>query len=255
MIWIEENIFAGGLPGLGDLGEIEDLGLGELGDLLGLGDAFDPEVLAATRAWTVAHEVAHQWWHAMVGNDSMISPTVDEPLAQYSACIVFQTAWPETADKVCEANTAGGYEQMRMFGEEDAPAAQPSDAFTSSIQYGGVVYGKAPGVYDALAEEFGEDAVVAALAAVTSAHAFEQISVDDLRALLAEQLGDPATVESLWTRWMEETHGDEDLGVDPDELGGLGDLGDLGDIGDLGDLGDLEQLEELLARILEQLGG
>jgi hypothetical protein len=237
MVWIEEGIFAGGVPGLGDLGELDDLGLGdlgELGDQLGLGEALDPEVLGATRAWTVAHEVGHQWWHAVVGNDSIISPTVDEPLAQYSACLVFQAAWPDTADQVCQANTAGGYEQMRLFGDEDAPAAQPTDAFTSSLQYGGVVYGKAPGVYKALAEEFGADAVDEALAGVVSDHAFEQISVDELQAALAERLGDAERVEAIWARWIEEAHGDEDLGIE---------LGDFGDFGDLGDLEDL--LEDL----------
>jgi hypothetical protein len=228
MVWIEEGIFAGGLPGLGDLGDLGELGdLGGLFEDLGLGDLFDPDVLAATRAWTVAHEVGHQWWHAVVGNDSMLAPSVDEPLAQYSACLVFQTAWPENAEEICAANTAGGYEQMRLLGEEDAAAAQASDAFASSTQYGGVVYGKAPGLYDALVEAFGADAVAGALAGVVAEHAFEQISTDQLRETLGRQLGDPGTVDTLWARWMEEAHGDEDLGVDPAELSDLGDLDDL----------------------------
>lgn len=235
MVWIEESIFAGGLPGMGDLGDLGDLG----------GMGLDSDVLGETRAWTIAHEVGHEWWHAVVGNDSIISPAVDEPLAQYSACTVFQRAWPDNADAVCEFNTSGGYEQMRSFGVEDAPAAQPSEDFDSSLQYGGVVYGKAPGVYSALAEEFGEDAVVEALAGVVTDHAFEQISVEDLHVSLANRLGDAATVATLWERWMEGTFGDEDLGVDPNQAGGLGDLGDLGD---LGSLEDAEDLEDLLAR-------
>jgi hypothetical protein len=192
--------------------------------------------------------VGHEWWHAVVGNDSILAPVVDEPLAQYSACLVYQRAWPENADAACEFNTTSSYEQMRMLGEEDAPAAQPSDAFSSSLQYGGVVYGKAPGVYEALAEEFGDDAVVDALAGVVAEHAFEQISVDELHATLAAGLGDAATIDALWTRWIEEAHGDEDLGVEPGALGGLGGLGDL-------DLGDLENLDEQdLIALLEELG-
>jgi hypothetical protein len=265
MVWIEQDIFAGGLPGMGDLGDLVDLEdledtLGDLGlDDLGLDDlglGLDPEVLGATRRWTLAHEVGHEWWHAVVGNDSIVAPVVDEPLAQYSACLVFQRAWAGEvdADAVCQGNTAATYEQMRTFGEEDAPAAQPSEDFTSSLQYGGIVYGKAPGVYGALGARFGEDAVAQALAGVVSDHAFQQISVDQLVATLGDRLGDPAQVDALWTRWIEQAHGDEDLGVDPSQLGGLGGLGDLGDLGDLDDLGlsesDLAALEELL----EQLG-
>ena len=33
----------------------------------------------------IAHEVAHQWWYAMVGNDQMTTPWLDEGLSQFSA--------------------------------------------------------------------------------------------------------------------------------------------------------------------------
>ena len=35
----------------------------------------------------VAHELGHEWWHALVGNDSIAAPVVDEPLAQFSQCV------------------------------------------------------------------------------------------------------------------------------------------------------------------------
>lgn len=209
------------LGGEGDVGDLGDLGLGDLGagdagpddDGLGgnLGSAFDPAVLGAIRPWTVAHEVGHQWWHAMVGNDSMDSPIVDEPLAQYSACVVFKDAWPTDADTICEANTAGAYQQMRMMGVEDAPADQPSDAFESSLQYSGVVYGKAPVMYYEMAEQYGEPELNQALADVVEEHAFLQTNGDGLRDSLGSSLGDPAAVDAQWERWINEAHGDEDL--------------------------------------------
>lgn len=33
----------------------------------------------------VRHEVAHQWWYGIVGNDQMLEPWLDEAFAQYSA--------------------------------------------------------------------------------------------------------------------------------------------------------------------------
>lgn len=33
---------------------------------------------------TVAHEVAHQWWYAMVGSDSYYQPWQDESLCEYA---------------------------------------------------------------------------------------------------------------------------------------------------------------------------
>lgn len=180
-------------------------------DDLDLDAALDPDVLESTRAWVIAHEVGHQWWHAVVGNDSITAPIVDESLAQYSACLVFRDTRPETAEKVCDAQLAGTYEQMRAFGVGDAPADQPSDDFESTLQYSGVIYGKAPLFYDALADHHDEDAVVDALASVVTDYGFDEISSDQLRAVLSDELGDPATVENLWARWFEGTYGDEDI--------------------------------------------
>jgi len=251
MIWIEGGTFAGGIPGLGDLGDldelVEDLDLDEILEDLGIEGLEDLglpglEGLESTREFVVAHEVAHQWWHALVGNDSIEAPVVDEPLAQFSACVHFEQSHPTDAGAACATHTDNQYQTMRALGEPDAPADQPTDAFASSLQYGGVVYGKAPGLYRALSETIGPDEVVAGLRAFASAHAFGVAGSDDLRAALAAAAPDRAAeVDELWQRWIEEAHGDEDLGVG--ELpGGL-------------DPGDLEELEEFLDGLLQSSGG
>jgi hypothetical protein len=33
----------------------------------------------------ISHEVAHQWWYGVVGNDQMLEPWLDEAFAQYSS--------------------------------------------------------------------------------------------------------------------------------------------------------------------------
>ncbi|MGQ0803147.1 MAG: M1 family aminopeptidase [Actinomycetota bacterium] len=251
MIWIEQGTFAGGIPGLGDLEDIfEDLDLGDLEDVLGdlgLDDLEDLglpglEGLGSTREFVIAHEVAHQWWHALVGNDSITAPVVDEPLAQFSACVHFEQAHPDDAGSACALHTDSQYQSMRALGEPDAPADQPTDAFTSSLQYGGVVYGKAPGLYRALGATLGPDAVLAGLGAFASANAFGVASSDDLRAALAGAApGRAADVDALWQRWIEEAHGDQDLGAG-DLPGGL-------------DPEDLEELEDVLDALLQSAGG
>ncbi|CAN5805442.1 hypothetical protein BH20ACT4_BH20ACT4_06400 [soil metagenome] len=205
MIWIESTIFEGGIPGMGDLGDLGDLG--ELEDVLG-----DIDLMIGTiREWTIAHEAGHMWWHSLIGNDSIVAPVVDEPLAQHSACLVLRQTHPE-GEQVCDIHTLSMYSQLRsLLGVEDTPANQPSDEFDSSTQYGAVVYGKAPGLYRELEATFGVDQVTAALAALVDQHAFGQISGDDLRTALGEQLGDPAAFDEPWRRWLEEVNGDEDI--------------------------------------------
>lgn len=64
-VWIETGVFSGQLPGLGGLGSLggDDQGQGALFEGL-LGDL--GKRLQGVRAWTVAHEVGHQWWHIVV---------------------------------------------------------------------------------------------------------------------------------------------------------------------------------------------
>ncbi|MDQ3177074.1 MAG: hypothetical protein M3Q72_05930 [Actinomycetota bacterium] len=215
MIWIESTIFAGGLPGLGDAGDLDDLGLDQLDtgqlDDLGLGDI--GLTMESTQEWVIAHEVGHMWWYSLIGTDSITTPVIDEPLAQHSACLVVRVTREADGEEVCDAQTSATFGQMTsMLGVADAPADQRTDEFDSSLQYGAVVYGKAPNLYRALEEEYGTGDVTGALAEFVDAHAFEQVTADDLRTSLGGSLGDPAGVDAMWQRWFEEVNGAEDLG-------------------------------------------
>jgi aminopeptidase N len=45
-----------------------------------------------------AHEVAHQWWYAMVGNDQGYYPYIDEALAIYSEVLFLERYHPEAVE-------------------------------------------------------------------------------------------------------------------------------------------------------------
>ena len=57
----------------------EDLGAGSLA-----GMEYPELVFSLPLAEVVAHEVAHQWWYGMVGNNQFAEPWLDESFAQYS---------------------------------------------------------------------------------------------------------------------------------------------------------------------------
>jgi hypothetical protein len=135
-------------------------------------------------------------------------PVVDEPLAQYTSCLVARDLLPR-GEQVCRTQLASGYEQMRTLGQPDGPADRASDQFDSSLQYGGLVYGKAAMFYLRLEERYGVARLTAALRALVEQGAFRMLAGDDVREVLTAELG-PA-VGTLWTRWMDEAHGDADL--------------------------------------------
>ena len=45
-----------------------------------------------------AHETAHQWWYALVGNDQALEPWLDEALCTYSERIYYENLHPDALD-------------------------------------------------------------------------------------------------------------------------------------------------------------
>jgi len=252
-IWIERNTFAGGVAGLGDLGEL--FGDQDMSELLG---AIGGEAISTSLEWVIAHELGHEWWHATVGNDSIASPAVDEPLAQLAACIAMQRIHPDNWQSICEAQTTDQYAQARSLGVNDTAAEQASDAFESSLQYGAVVYGKAPGFYFAAAELIGWNELTEALKAFVTKNSFALVATDALRDHLVEAAGENGqAIGELWDRWFRQAKGDEDIepadllgafgGADAAGLEGLDDLAEIfGEGSDFAELfGEDANLDEL----------
>src|SRR5690606_8901506 len=92
-----------------------------------------------------AHEVAHQWWHGLVGSDSRRHPFQDECLAQYSAMLYLEDRYGrERGEREAARHVSASYHMMRMMGRPDAAVDRPVSAFGDSLSYAGLVYGKGP---------------------------------------------------------------------------------------------------------------
>ena len=40
--------------------------------------------------YIIAHEIAHQWWYGIIGNDQINSPWIDEALTEYSTILYYR---------------------------------------------------------------------------------------------------------------------------------------------------------------------
>jgi aminopeptidase N len=172
------------------------------------------------REFVVAHEVAHQWWHGLVGSDSRVHPFVDESLAQFSAMLYFEDRYGAARGRAAgDRNVKANYLTMRLMGEPDGPVDRPVAA-DSTMAYAGLVYGKGPYYYVALRERLGDARFFDAVRRYVAGHRFGFAGPDDFTTLAAERAGrDAPVVRALARRWLHESHGDEDLGKA--DLGGL----------------------------------
>lgn len=172
------------------------------------------ELLREQLEFTVAHEVAHQYFHGIVGNDSRREAVIDEPLAQYLAGVAMRDRLGEEQGQAAfTRNVKLVYALYRTLGGADRAACRPTSTFATSIEYAALVYGKAPYLYADLERRAGADALHAAIRAGVEAHRYRVVTLGQWTATLARELPEQ-DVAGLVERYLKQPHGDEDLGVD-----------------------------------------
>ena len=169
-------------------------------------------MLDAMLEFTTAHEVAHQWWHGIVGSDSAAHPFVDEGLAQWSATLYLEDRYGRArADRDADMQVGMNYRMMRMLGTADGPVDRPVASFASSLAYAGLVYGKGPYVYRELRTALGDPAYFATLRDYVARNRFR---IAPRRAFIDRLATGPRAprVRAIARHWLDEAHGDADLG-------------------------------------------
>jgi aminopeptidase N len=135
----------------------------------------------------VSHELAHQWWYALVGNNQYANPWLDESFTHYSA--------------------------LRFTGEQgvdcaDPPWQGPDDRLTNGHDYwdqqpGGSyfvsVYLIGPCMLTDLETTLGSDRMLAMLKSYATAHRYGISTPAEFRD--AAQAASPVDLTPLWDRW------------------------------------------------------
>ena len=169
--------------------------------------------LADTREFVVAHEVAHQWWAAVVGSNSKKHPFVDEALANHSAILYFERIHgKKAADEQREMQLRLPYQIARLAGAKDRPVDLPADQYNGMLEYAAMVYGKGGLFFEALRAQTGDAGHLGYLRDYYKAHRFGIATPETLIGGLVSASTDPAAAQALADRWLKQTHGDEDVG-------------------------------------------
>lgn len=112
----------------------------------------------------IAHEVAHQWWYAMVGNNVLEHPWQDEALTTFSSLLYLEEYQPRVYDGTVNyfRSIADEIESKR----DDTRLNQPVRSFENEpTQYSPVIYSKGAIFFVELRKKIGEQAFFQALKA------------------------------------------------------------------------------------------
>ncbi|MGC8873895.1 MAG: CapA family protein, partial [Chloroflexia bacterium] len=131
----------------------------------------------------VVHELAHQWWYGVVGNDQVHEPWLDEALARYSELVYYEAVYPEAVP---------WWWQNRV--DQWGPAG-PVDAsiydYTETRTYVHNLYGRAAHWMQDLRDRLGDAAFFGFLQSYYRRYAWQRITANDFFSLLYEESEQP----------------------------------------------------------------
>ena len=140
------------------------------------------------------HEVAHQWWYSLIGNDQTRYPWLDESLTQYSLGLYYGDVYGVEA----QINTFANYEQT-WRNSADMPVGL-SSADYSSTTYWSIVYNKGPLFFARLSADFGHDIFINALNHYFTTHRYGIVTPADLQASLENSLD--TNLDTYFAEWV-----------------------------------------------------
>ncbi|MBU6332856.1 MAG: M1 family metallopeptidase [Chloroflexi bacterium] len=146
----------------------------------------------------VAHEVAHLWWYALVGNDVQRAAWIDEGLATY-AQVIYREAYGGPDAAAAElADIRQEYLRVASRGY-DMPLDQPVAAFSPGLYYQ-LVYNKGALFFAALRRQIGDEAFFAALRQLAAARRYQIIDGADVVTTAGQACA--CDVTGLYDQWI-----------------------------------------------------
>jgi hypothetical protein len=145
---------------------------------------------------TVAHEVGHQWFYGLVGDDQLDDPWLDESLTQFITLQYYEDQYGAQAAAGFQDSLEGRWEGV---GHASVPIGLPVEEYKDN-EYGAIVYGRGPLFFVALKKEMGDEKFDAFLNEYTETLSWG-IATPELLQLLAEKHC-ACDLDTLFNEWV-----------------------------------------------------
>lgn len=154
--------------------------------------SYPPEYLEST----MAHEVSHQWFYSVVGNDQLDEPWLDEAMAQYATLLYFRDLYGPEGAAGFRSSLEARWDRVER---DKIPIGMPVASYTG-LEYGAIVYGRGPLFVETLAKRMGEEAFAGFLEDYYDTHKWGIASGSDFRAMAESQCG--CDMMALFQEWV-----------------------------------------------------
>lgn len=160
--------------------------------LVSVGTLGTPGVIHPT-----VHEVGHQWFYGLVGDDQLLEPWLDEAAATYTQVLYLE----EQAGRGTATGMLADFrERLRTHPNPEQPIGLPVSGYPSGSDYGLFVYSKGALFFDALRAELGDELFFDFLQSYFEQYRYQIATAAGFQAT-AEQVCD-CDLNSLFELWV-----------------------------------------------------
>lgn len=159
--------------------------------------------------FVVVHELAHQWWYGLVGNDEYREAWIDEPLTQYSTLEYFRQRYGQKEfDRLYERYIKLGMEAFLLSDNGGSNSLnRPLDRF-SNDEYYILIYNKGTMMFKDLEDQLGDEKFDRLLRTLFDRYRFGVVNGEKLIELTSEIAGED--MNGFFRSWLEtDSTGDE----------------------------------------------
>ena len=159
----------------------------------------EPHLSNTSLERSTAHEVAHQWWYAMVGSDQINEPWLDEGITEYCTAYYFEKRYGEPGRESYfgrQVDTTADF-----IKNSPRHMLDPLPLFKDSGEYFAVVYVSGVLFYEDLKEHIGEKNLLYFFRSYFETYKYKNVTLDEFKDFLKSKKYE-ALDESFYTKWF-----------------------------------------------------
>lgn len=145
---------------------------------------------------TVAHEVGHQWFYNLVGDDQLDDPWLDESLTQFATLQYYSDEYGVTGEEEFRAELEG---RWAYINNEKIPVGLPVADYTDA-EYSAIVYGRGPLFFVALRKQMGDEAFDSFMKEYAETLSWNISTAETLQTLAEKHCA--CDLDALFSEWV-----------------------------------------------------
>lgn len=157
-------------------------------------------------AKVIVHEIAHQWWYAVVGNNQVNEAWLDESLAEYSTVLFF--ADHKEFDVTYEELVSESFANYTLFADISSSLSKkintsmllPVNEYNSEYEYSYMIYVRGVLMFDSITQVVGQDNIKKTLKKYYSKYKYKIAKTDDLIAMVRKVTN--KNIEGVMDSWL-----------------------------------------------------